>query len=170
MRATPCPRAAGCGCNTRQSRLDASYASMVPEAAARPVRPARSQRHRQRHPAGDRRAHLRPVLHHQGRRQGTGLGLSTTLGIVKSHGGFIQVNTRPGKGTTFPDLSASLAGWKWHPTAAPAGAPIPEALGELVLVVDDEAGIRERCASPSKPWATACSSPATAPKRWPSSP
>jgi signal transduction histidine kinase len=33
--------------------------------------------------------------------QGTGLGLSITYGIIQKHGGFIDVMSDPGKGTTF---------------------------------------------------------------------
>ena len=70
---------------------------------------------------------------------GTGLGLSTTAAIVKSHGGFIDVDTALGRGTTFKVFLPAR-----RSAAAPAAAAepeIPEGRGELVLVVDDEAAI-----------------------------
>jgi PAS domain S-box-containing protein len=76
--------------------------------------------------------------------KGTGLGLSTTLAIVRSHGGFINVYSEPGNGTRFKIYLPARAGSR---SDQPAGAAPREALrrgnGELVLVVDDEEGIRE---------------------------
>ena len=74
--------------------------------------------------------------------QGSGLGLSTVLGIVRGHEGFVRVTSRIGAGTVvkvflpvFAELSAS------PPPAAPAR--LPAGLGRMVLVVDDETAVRD---------------------------
>ena len=74
--------------------------------------------------------------------QGTGLGLSTVVGILRSHGGFVNVYSEQGKGTHFAIyLPASQS---QNPVAPPTARPdLPRGNGELVLVVDDEPSIRD---------------------------
>jgi PAS domain S-box-containing protein len=74
--------------------------------------------------------------------KGTGLGLSTVLSIVKSHDGFINVYSEVGKGTRF---TVYLPTAKPEGTAAtaPEKAEVRVGRGELILVVDDEAPIRD---------------------------
>jgi PAS domain S-box-containing protein len=75
--------------------------------------------------------------------QGSGLGLSVVLGIVRGHGGFARVTSRPGVGTVMR-LYFPL---QFAPDTAPAGpAPVVVAPGRaapVVLVVDDEAPVRD---------------------------
>ncbi|MGF1604163.1 MAG: ATP-binding protein, partial [Thermosynechococcaceae cyanobacterium] len=71
---------------------------------------------------------------------GTGLGLSTVYSIIQSHGGFIDVHSDIGKGTQFKVyLPAIQAADLVEETVLDP----PLGQGELVLVVDDEAPIRD---------------------------
>ncbi len=73
---------------------------------------------------------------------GTGLGLSTSLAIVRSHGGVLRVYSEVGVGTTFH---------VYVPAAEPSdaeridGVPyeLPRGDGQLILLVDDEASVRQ---------------------------
>ncbi|MEO7414953.1 MAG: response regulator [Opitutaceae bacterium] len=78
--------------------------------------------------------------------KGTGLGLSTVRGIVKSHGGFVEVQTELGRGTSFRAYFPAAE------NAAPTASieqyrPPARAHGELILVVEDSADIREMTAA-----------------------
>ncbi|MEO8450318.1 MAG: PAS domain S-box protein [Gemmatimonadota bacterium] len=74
--------------------------------------------------------------------KGTGLGLSTSLAIVKSHGGFMRVYSDPGIGTRFR-IYLPAAVTASHPNAVANAVSLPRGKGETVLVVDDEAPIRQ---------------------------
>lgn len=73
--------------------------------------------------------------------EGTGLGLSQVFGIVKQHGGFIDVGSRIGKGTTFTIYLPALTRQEAITTEAQVtGAP--RGNGETILVVEDNASTR----------------------------
>ena len=72
---------------------------------------------------------------------GTGLGLSTVMGIVRSHGGFITADSTVGKGTIF---EVSIPATSEATTAEPGAAKKPGTVpgrGETILIVDDEVEI-----------------------------
>jgi two-component system cell cycle sensor histidine kinase/response regulator CckA len=85
--------------------------------------------------------------------KGTGLGLSTVYGIVKQTGGFIYVDSEPGKGTTFHiflprhhpeqevqgDAAANGAAREAHAETKPR----TDLTGQgTILLVEDEEGLR----------------------------
>ncbi len=77
--------------------------------------------------------------------QGTGLGLSTVYGIVKQTGGFVDLDTEVGRGTTFKIYLPQFDG----PAQTVAAASDTEAKGardltgaETILLVEDEDAVR----------------------------
>ena len=97
--------------------------------------------------------------------KGTGLGLWTVQGIIKSHGGFLQLHSRVGVGTQFKVYLPAVAESQALPAAASVEVNVAESVGdnlqesqalpaaasvesafcghaELILVVDDEKAVR----------------------------
>ncbi|MDB6126296.1 MAG: hybrid sensor histidine kinase/response regulator [Verrucomicrobia bacterium] len=88
-------------------------------------------------------AHIwEPFFTTKGEGKGTGLGLSTVRGIAAAHRGFVTVESRIGHGTTFRVfLPASQA--DEQDKCVSTAAAIPRGRGQLILVVDDEANVRD---------------------------
>ena len=81
-----------------------------------------------------------PFFTTKGQDGGTGLGLSTVMGIVKSHKGFIQAESKLEEGSEFriylpANLTPSATVEGRSPVAPPLGG------GELILIVDDEEAV-----------------------------
>jgi two-component system, cell cycle sensor histidine kinase and response regulator CckA len=81
-----------------------------------------------------------PFFTTKGPDRGTGLGLSTVMGIVQSHKGFILFESKMGEGTEFriylpADLTRMAAEARGIRVAPPQGG------GELILIVDDEVAV-----------------------------
>ncbi|VTT99410.1 hypothetical protein, partial : Putative uncharacterized protein OS=uncultured Desulfobacterium sp. GN=N47_I07050 PE=4 SV=1: PAS_4: HisKA: HATPase_c: Response_reg [Gemmataceae bacterium] len=73
--------------------------------------------------------------------QGTGLGLATVHGIVSQAGGYIDVATEPGQGTTFSVLLPAVDGPAARPEVRAAATGVPRG-SETVLLVEDELAVR----------------------------
>src|SRR5208282_6634990 len=76
--------------------------------------------------------------------KGTGLGLSTTVTILANHHALLGLQSIPDTGTTFslyfPATASSVEAGR-----LPQSGPVRTGKQDLVLLVDDEAAIREMC-------------------------
>ncbi len=76
--------------------------------------------------------------------EGTGLGLSVVHGIVTRHGGKVELESQPGRGSCFTVTLPLAAGTTPPETVKPECRQTPSAprSGRRILVVEDESGAR----------------------------
>jgi len=72
---------------------------------------------------------------------GSGMGLALVYGAVKNHGGFIEVHSEPGRGTTM-NIFLPVSWRTRQREAPPEGSPVRGGK-ETILVVDDEPTLRD---------------------------
>jgi hypothetical protein len=114
---------------------DAGFARRHPEIVAGPhARLTVKDNGRGMEPEVARRA-FEPFFTTKAPGSGTGLGLSIIRGIVRSHGGLIELWTRPGEGTR---LDIYLPAARREEASEPTPEPAGNAGGRHVLLVEDE--------------------------------
>jgi CheY-like chemotaxis protein len=86
-----------------------------------------------------------PFFTTKGAGKGSGLGLSQVHGIVGSHEGHIDVDSRVGQGTVFTIYLPALSVKAPEPPAL-AGLSLPKGQGETILLVEDNDAAREALA------------------------
>jgi PAS domain S-box-containing protein len=74
--------------------------------------------------------------------RGTGLGLATVYGVVKQHGGCIDVTSAPGAGTTFQIYFPTSVPAEQRPAPASDAQPVRGGK-ETILLAEDHEGLRE---------------------------
>jgi len=83
-----------------------------------------------------------PFFTTKGVSKGTGLGLATVYGIVKQHGGDIQVYSEPGRGAAFRIYLPSVSAEAQQPLTDRQQEISPRG-SETILVAEDEQAVRE---------------------------
>ena len=84
-----------------------------------------------------------PFFSTKERGEGTGMGLSVVHGIMKSHGGGVEVESRMGQGTTFRLYFPLLAPAAENSAASIVVSSPPAGGNERILLVDDEPQLME---------------------------
>jgi CheY-like chemotaxis protein len=129
--------------NAENTELDSVYASAVPEAKPGHYVVWRVMDTGTGIPADIVDRIFEPFFSTKGPDKGTGLGLSTVVGIVKGHGGFVRVYSAPGQGSTFAVYLPAAGAGTGDTALLPKGDTTFRGNGETILVVDDEAAVRD---------------------------
>jgi CheY-like chemotaxis protein len=74
--------------------------------------------------------------------KGTGLGLAIVYGSIKQHNGYINVNSEPGRGTTFT-IYLPLLKAEARPATPAESAPPPKGGTETILLAEDDTVLRD---------------------------
>lgn len=74
--------------------------------------------------------------------KGTGLGLAVVYGVVRQSGGHVEVQSEPGRGTTFKVYLPAVREAEDRPPVEPMPGP-PKGGNEIVLLVEDGAPVQE---------------------------
>ncbi len=74
---------------------------------------------------------------------GRGLGLSAIQGIIRQHKGYLYVESEPGKGSTFQVFLPVAIAAHIQMCLEPTAEIVPVHLARTILVIDDEAFIRD---------------------------
>jgi PAS domain S-box-containing protein len=91
----------------------------------------------------DVKAHIfEPFFTTKGVGKGTGLGLAVVHGVVSQSGGHIEVDSEPGRGTSFK-IYLPRAQPTSHPTTSAAQVKVSPGGHETVLLVEDAQAVRE---------------------------